>query len=73
VQRYRGYARQLAANIVLQLPVVQQLQDGPQKSYLVNQLMDQIQGTIAQAMSAGTLPVAVSQGAQLPAILRGRS
>ena len=72
VQRYRGIARQLAANIVTQIPQLQQLPDGPQKQYLARLLMEDIQGRISRVLSAGTLPLSLSQGAQLPALLGGR-
>ena len=72
VQRYRGIARQLAANIVTQIPQLQQLPDGPQKQYLARLLMEDIQGRISRVRSAGTLPLSLSQGAQLPALLGGR-
>ena len=72
VQRYRGIARQLAANIVTQIPQLQQLPDGPQKQYLSRLLMEDIQGRISRVLSAGTLPLSLSQGAQLPALLGGR-
>jgi len=72
VQRYRGLARQLAANIVTQIPQLQQLPDGPQKQYLARLLMEEIQGRISRVLSAGTLPMSLSQGAQLPALLGGR-
>jgi len=72
VQRYRGLARQLAANIVTQIPQLQQLPDGPQKQYLARLLMEDIQGRISRVLSAGTLPLSLSQGAQLPALLGGR-
>jgi len=72
VQRYRGIARQLAANIVTQIPQLQQLPDGPQKQYLARLLMEDIQERISRVLSAGTLPLSLSQGAQLPALLGGR-
>ena len=72
VQRYRGIARQLAANIVTQIPQLQQLPDGPQKQYLARLLMEDIQGRISRVLSAGTLPLSLSEGAQLPALLGGR-
>ena len=71
VQRYRGLARQLAANIVTQMPQLQQMPDGPQKKYLAGLLMQQLQSRISRALSAGTLPLSLSQGAQLPALFQG--
>jgi len=72
VRRYRGTPRQLAANIVTQIPQLQQLPDGPQKQYLARLLMEDIQERISRVLSAGTLPLSLSQGAQLPALLGGR-
>ncbi|GEM_PF-3576850 len=66
VSKHRGFARQLAANLLSQMPQLQQMPDGPQKRLLARQLFETIQGRISRALAQGTLPLALSQGATLP-------
>ena len=70
VAKHRGFARQLAANLLSQIPQLQQMPDGPQKRLLARQLFETIQGRISRALAQGTLPLALSQGATLPDWLR---
>mgnify|MGYP001216541014 CR=1 FL=1 len=66
VAKHRGFARELATNILSQMPQLQQMPDGPQKQLLARRLFEAIQGRISRALAAGTLPLALSQGATLP-------
>ena len=70
VAKHRGFARQLAANLLSKIPQLQQMPDGPQKRLLARQLFETIQGRISRALAQGTLPLALSQGATLPDWLR---
>jgi hypothetical protein len=70
VARNRGMARQLTGQLLAGMPALQNMPDGPQKTLLVRRLSEMIQRQISGALSAGTLPLALSQGAQLPAWLR---
>ena len=69
VSRHRGFTRRLAANLLSQMPQLQQMPDGPQKNFLTRHIYERIVGQISRALAAGTLPAALSQGATAPSFL----
>jgi hypothetical protein len=69
VSKYRGFARRLAANLLSQMPQLQQMLEGPRKQVIAQQLFEQLQRRISQSLAAGTLPTALSQGATVPPFL----
>ena len=69
VSKYRGFARRLAANLLSQMPQLQQMPEGPRKQVIAQQLFEQLQRRISQSLAAGTLPTALSQGATVPPFL----
>ena len=70
VARHRGLARQMTARILSNMPAIQNMAEGPRKQLLVRRISELVQSRLSQALSAGTLPLALSQGAQLPAWLQ---
>ena len=69
VQRVRGLSRQLAANIILQIPGLQEMPDSPMKRLLVDKLVNTLQGSFSRTINKAVLPLSILQGAQLPAFL----
>lgn len=70
VARHRGLARQMTARILSNMPAIQNMAEGPRKQLLVRRIAELVQSRLSQALSAGTLPIALSQGAQLPGWLQ---
>ena len=69
VAKHRGFARELAANLLSQMPQLQQMPEGPHKQMAARQLFEQLQRRISRALAAGTLPAALSRGATVPPFL----
>ena len=70
VARHRGLARQITGRLLSNMPALRNMPDSPQKQLLVRRIAEMVQRRISQALSAGTLPIALSQGAQLPGWLQ---
>ena len=70
VARHRGLARQITGMVLSNMPALTNMPDGLQKQILTKRITELLQRRITAALSAGTLPLSLAQGAQLPASLR---